>query len=336
MNNQELEIHLPFKILPPWYRTVWAYFVYFVLFVVFLIIVVKLNSKRLIEQNLKLEGIIKQRTATIEEQVELLEEQKHELQLQKKEITDSINYAQRIQKSILPSMDEINSAYQNIFIFFQPKDIVSGDFYWFHQVNKNEFLIACADCTGHGVPGAFMSTICSEKLTESAMRTAVPKEILFGTNNAVKKVLKQDARAEGTNKDGMEIALVKFNKENRKITYTGANRALWIAKADTKEIIEIKPTKASVASFTPFDFNYDEHEVQLQDNDVVYLTSDGFPDQFGGPDGKKFMTKNMKALLKSIMHLPMNEQNEIIKRTIQDWKGNMEQVDDLLVIGLKA
>ncbi len=336
MSTDIMELHIPFRILPPWYRTYLAYAVYVILFILFIVFVVKLNSKRLIEQNLKLEGIIKQRTATIEEQVELLEEQKHELQIQKKEITDSINYAQRIQKSILPSLEEINSTYHNIFIFFQPKDIVSGDFYWFHKVNQQEFLIACADCTGHGVPGAFMSTICSEKLTESSIRTSAPKEILYETNNAVKKVLKQDAKAEGTNKDGMEIALVKFNILTKTLTYSGANRALWIAKADSKEIVEIKPTKASVASFTPFEFSYDEHQVQLQENDIVYLTSDGYPDQFGGPEGKKFMTKNMKSLLKSIMHLPLNDQNEIIKSTIQNWKGNMEQVDDLLVIGLKA
>jgi serine phosphatase RsbU (regulator of sigma subunit)/ligand-binding sensor domain-containing protein len=329
LNKNILEIHFPFKILPPWYRTIWAYLIYVVLFILFIVIVVKLNSKRLVEQNLKLEGIIKQRTYTIEEQVKLLEHQKQE-------ITDSINYAQRIQSSILPTVAEIKNAYKNVFVFFQPKDIVSGDFYWFHKINNDEFLIACADCTGHGVPGAFMSTICAEKLTESALRDNSPAKVLFNANNAIKKVLKQETIEEGTNKDGMEIALIKYNSKTKHLTYTGANRPLWIVKGDTKELIEIKPTKASIASFTPLNFEYEQNEIDLNANDVVYLTSDGFPDQFGGRDGKKFMSKNMKQFLKEIMHLPVDEQQKLVSEKINNWKGNYEQVDDLLVIGVRV
>lgn len=335
MNTDELEIHLPFKILPPWYRTVWAYLAYAILFILFVALIVKLYSKRLVEQNIKLEAVIKQRTATIEEQVNMLEEQKHELQTQKKEITDSINYAQRIQQSILPSYAEITAAYSDTFVFFQPKDIVSGDFYWFSKVNEHEFLIACADCTGHGVPGAFMSTICSEKLTEAALRSSEPSQILFDANNAIKKVLKQDATADGTNKDGMEIALVKYNHQTKQLQYAGANRALWIIK-NNGELMEVKPTKASIASFTPFNFKYEQSEVLLENSDMVYLTSDGYPDQFGGEHGKKFMAKNMKDFLRGIKHLPVEEQKQLVKDKINTWKGHYEQVDDLLVIGLKA
>lgn len=329
LNKEILEIHFPFKVLPPWYRTIWAYLVYGILFVLFLVLVVKLNSKRLIEQNLKLEGVIKQRTSTIAEQVKLLEHQKQE-------ITDSINYAKRIQSSILPTVTEIKSAYKNVFVFFQPKDIVSGDFYWFYKINDDEFLIACADCTGHGVPGAFMSTICAEKLSESALRDSTPCKVLFNANNAIKKVLKQETLEEGTNKDGMEIALIKYNIKTKQLSYTGANRPLWIIKGDTKELIEVKPTKASIASFTPLNFEYTQIEISLNANDVVYLTSDGFPDQFGGPEGKKFMTKNMKQFLKEIMHLPVDEQQQLVSQKINDWKGNYEQVDDLLVIGVRV
>ncbi len=328
LNKDILEIHFPFKVLPPWYRTIWAYLAYGILFLLFLFIVIKLNSKRLIEQNLKLENVIKQRTSTIAEQVKLLEHQKQE-------ITDSINYAQRIQSSILPSVSEIKQAYKDVFVFFQPKDIVSGDFYWFHKINNDEFLIACADCTGHGVPGAFMSTICAEKLTESALRDNSPAKVLFNANNAIKKVLKQETLEEGTNRDGMEIALIRYNSKTKKIIYTGANRPLWIIKGDTKEFVEVKPTKASIASFTPLNFEYDQNEILLNTNDVVYLTSDGFPDQFGGPDGKKFMTKNMKQFLKEIMHLPVDEQQKLVSEKINAWKGNYEQVDDLLVIGVR-
>jgi serine phosphatase RsbU (regulator of sigma subunit)/ligand-binding sensor domain-containing protein len=329
LNKDILEIHFPFKILPPWYRTIWAYLAYGIFFILFLFIVIKLNSKRLVEQNLKLEAVIKQRTFTIEEQVKLLEHQKQE-------ITDSINYAQRIQSSILPTVSEIKNTYNEVFVFFQPKDIVSGDFYWFHKVNNDEFLIACADCTGHGVPGAFMSTICAEKLTEAALRDNSPSKILFNANNAIKKVLKQETLEEGTNRDGMEIALVKYNSKTKKLIYTGANRPLWIIKADTKELVEVKPTKASIASFTPLNFEYEQNEISLNENDVVYLTSDGFPDQFGGREGKKFMTKNMKQFLKEIMHLPVEEQQRLVSEKINTWKGNFEQVDDLLVIGVRV
>ena len=148
--------------------------------------------------------------------------------------------------------------------------------------------------------------------------------------------MKQDAQEENTNKDGMEIALIKYNIKTKQLVYAGANRALWIIKGNSKEFIEAKPTKASIASFTPFDFKYEQTDLVLETNDVVYLSSDGYPDQFGGPHGKKFMAKNMKQFLKEIIHLPMAEQNQLISQKINDWKGNLEQVDDLLVIGVKV
>jgi serine phosphatase RsbU (regulator of sigma subunit) len=323
------EISFSFEISPPWYRSIWAYIAYAILFIGLMYVIVKFNTRRLKAQNIKLEGVITQRTAVIEEQVHLLEHQKQE-------ITDSINYAQRIQQSILPSFNEINETYENGFIFFQPKDIVSGDFYWFHKISDSEFLLACADCTGHGVPGAFMSMICSDKLNEASLHTASPAELLSRANNAIKNVLKQHSQQDGTSKDGMEIALVKYNIETKQISYSGANRPLWLIKTNNKEFIEIKPTKASVASFTEYNFEYQQHELQLEKNDTIYLTSDGFPDQFGGPDGRKFMTKNMKTFLQEISDLPMSEQHQLIAKKINDWMGNLEQVDDLLVIGIKA
>lgn len=329
ISDKIIEMHIPFTISPPWYRTIIAYIIYGCLFLLFLYYIIKLNTKRLKAQNIKLEGVIKQRTAVIEEQVNLLEHQKQE-------ITDSINYAQRIQQSILPSFKEINETYSNGFIFFQPKDIVSGDFYWFKKINQSEFLIACADCTGHGVPGAFMSMICSEKLSEGYLHSKSPDKILFHANNGIKEALRQHQQEEGKSKDGMEISLIRYNTNTKTITYAGANRPLWLIKSNTKEFIEIKPTKASIASFTEFNFVYEQHELVLNDNDTIYLTTDGFPDQFGGPDGRKFMTKNMKTFLIDICNLPMVEQKKLMVNKINDWKGSLEQVDDLLVIGIKA
>ncbi|MEO6302120.1 MAG: SpoIIE family protein phosphatase [Bacteroidia bacterium] len=328
-SNDIKEINFSFTILAPWYRTYWAYAFYFILFCLFIYLVVRLYTKRLKVQNIKLEETVKARTATIEEQVHLLADQK-------KEITDSINYAQRIQESVLPSLKEIASTYNDGFVFFQPKDIVSGDFYWFHKINDNEFLIACADCTGHGVPGAFMSMICSNKLTEAALQNTDPAKILFLANNAIKNVLRQNVESDGKSKDGMEVSLIKYNIKDKKVTYAGAHRPLWIIKAGTKEFVEVKPTKASVASFTDYNFEYQQHDVILDTNDSLYMTSDGFPDQFGGVDGKKFMAKNMKSFLQDISTLPSDQQKTLVADKINNWMGPHEQVDDLLVIGLKV
>jgi serine phosphatase RsbU (regulator of sigma subunit)/ligand-binding sensor domain-containing protein len=318
-----------FTVLPPWYRTYWAYALYFFSSVGLIWFIVQFNIKRLKEQNIKLEKIITERT----KEVEL---QKEEIEHKNQEITDSINYAKRIQQAILPPIPDIKKVWKNLFVFFQPKDIVSGDFYWFNKVNDNEMLIACADCTGHGVPGGFMSMICSDKLNDAVKLTKDPAEILFHVNNNVKMALRQTESAdENVNKDGMEISLVKINFSEKKVWYAGANRPLWLLKKNGVEIEEVKPTKASIASFTAMDFKYQAHELQLETGDLVYLTSDGYPDQFGGQDGKKFMTKNFKKLILSIKDLGVPEQETTVKNIINQWMSGYEQVDDLLVIGFK-
>ncbi|MGZ3903728.1 MAG: SpoIIE family protein phosphatase [Bacteroidia bacterium] len=322
-------ISFGFTILPPWYRTYWAYALYFFGSVGLIWFIVQFNIKRLKEQNIKLEKIIAERT----KEVEL---QKEEIEHKNQEITDSINYAKRIQQAILPPIPDIKRAWTNSFVFFQPKDIVSGDFYWFSKVNDNEMLIACCDCTGHGVPGGFMSMICSDKLNDAVKITKDPAEILFHVNNNVKLALRQHETAdENVNKDGMEIALVKINFAQKKIWYAGANRPLWLLKTTASEIEEVKPTKASIASFTAVNFNYQAHEIQLDKGDLVYMTSDGYPDQFGGQDGKKFMTKNFKKLILSIKDLSIPEQETTLKNIINQWMSGYEQVDDLLVIGFR-
>ena len=322
-------VSFAFTITAPWYRTVWAYIIYLLGSISIITFIVRYNTKRLKEQNIKLEKIITERTKTVEHQ-------KEEIEHKNKEITDSINYAKRIQQAILPPVTEIKRVYQNLFVFFQPKDIVSGDFYWFHKISDTEILIACADCTGHGVPGGFMSMICSDKLNDAVQKTHDPAEILFHVNNNVKKALRQTESSDANvNKDGMEIALVRINFATKKLWYSGANRLLWILKKHAEDIEEIKPTKASIASFTALDFKYTGHEMQLETGDLVYITSDGYPDQFGGVDGKKFMTKNLKKLILSIRNMNIPEQENIIKNTINEWMQGYEQVDDLLFIGLK-
>lgn len=182
--------------------------------------------------------------------------------------------------------------------------------------------------------GAFMSMICFNKLSEACFKTTEPSRILFLANNAIKDVLKQNLETVGKSKDGMEIALIKYDIKTKHLSYTGAHRPLWIIKAGTKEFIDIKPTKASVASFTEYNFEYQQHEITLEINDSIYMTRDGFPDQFGGADGKKFIAKNMKLFLQEISTLPSEEQKKLTADKINTWMGSLEQLD-VLVIGLK-
>ncbi|MBL7894034.1 MAG: SpoIIE family protein phosphatase [Bacteroidia bacterium] len=320
------EIKINFQILPPWYRTWWAYTIYILALIALIYLIIKLNLKRLREQNIKLENIITDRTKEINAQKLLIEHKN-------REITDSINYAKGIQDSILPSINEIKKVWKELFIFFKPKDIVSGDFYWFKQINADEFLIACADCTGHGVPGGFMSMICSDKLNDATRESTQPDKILYLANNSIKETLRQ--QSEGKSKDGMEICLIKVNVKTKEVIYAGANRQLWIIEVGDSEVKELKPTKASIASFTEFNFKYEASVLKLKEGDSLYLTSDGYPDQFGGRDGKKYMSKNFKNYLLSINHLPMHQQENMVRENIINWMGDFEQVDDLLVIGIK-
>ncbi len=320
------EIKIAFTILPPLYRTIWAYCIYAFLVLVLVYFIIKLNSKRLIEQNLRLEKIITERTKEINKQ-------KLEIEHKNQEITDSINYAKGIQDSILPSINEIKKVWNDLFVFFQPKDIVSGDFYWFKQINKDEFLIACADCTGHGVPGGFMSMICSDKLHDAARETTIPNEILFRANNSIKESLRQ--QNEGKSKDGMEICLLRVNLKTREVLFAGANRQLWVVDAKTKALSELKPTKASIASFTEFNFNYELNTLNLNKGDILFISTDGYPDQFGGMHGKKYMSKNFKNFLVENIDLPIQQQEQKIKSNINNWMQGYDQVDDLLVIGIK-
>jgi serine phosphatase RsbU (regulator of sigma subunit) len=320
-------VHFSFTITPPWYRSILAYVLYVIGIILMVWLIVALNLKRLKAANVRLERIITERT-------QIITDQKYEIELKNHEITDSINYAKRIQLSILPDIEEIKSNWKETFIFYQPKDIVSGDFFWWRKLNEDEFVIGVADCTGHGVPGGFMCMICSDKLHEGAKISSAPDKILYHANNAIKETLKQGT-AEGGNKDGMEIAVLKVNKKTKEIQFSGANRFLWIIKKDTSEIIEIKPTKAGIASTTEYNFNYVLHTLQLTEGDRLYMSSDGFPDQFGGADGKKFMTKNFKSFILSIHNEPMEKQGELVKEKINNWMSGHEQVDDLLVVGIR-
>ncbi|HEY0029392.1 MAG TPA: SpoIIE family protein phosphatase [Bacteroidia bacterium] len=250
-----------------------------------------------------------------------------------KNITDSINYAKRIQTAKLPKKEEIYSALSNCFVLFKPKDIVSGDFYSFHKDHQSLF-IAASDCTGHGVPGAFMSMIGSEQLNEAVAQSSDTSTILSYLNKGIKRSLQQSESPEST-RDGMDIAICSVDTINRIVKFAGANRPLWIIRKGQTEVEEIKGTKKAIGGLTEDDQHFLSHEIQLQKGDTFYISTDGYADQFGGPSGKKLMTKKFKQILLEIQEKSMSEQKDYLEQFVEDWKSDKEQVDDILVIGVR-
>lgn len=250
-----------------------------------------------------------------------------------KEIMESITYAKRIQSAKLPEINQIKKVFPESFIIFKPKDIVSGDFYYLHQNNSIDF-IAAADCTGHGVPGAFMSLIGFEKLDEAMAKSSDTSEILSLLNQGIKKSLNQTESDEST-RDGMDIALCGLDKKNGKLMFSGANRPLWIVKNESNQLEEVKATKKAIGGISEQNQKFDTTEVQVNKGDTFYIFSDGYSDTFGGPNAKKLTTKKFKEILCSIQHLSMPEQEKYLIDFIENWKGQIEQVDDILVIGVR-
>ncbi|MBK9192146.1 MAG: SpoIIE family protein phosphatase [Crocinitomicaceae bacterium] len=318
------EAAFTFTILPPWYRTAWAYVLYVVAFIIILFAGVKISSVHLKRQNQWLEGIVEERTREIQDKNEVLEHQQ-------KEIQDSINYAKRIQLAILPLEDEMKKWMPDSFVLFRPKDVVSGDFYWF-QEKDNKLIVVCADCTGHGVPGAFMSMIGSDRLNNivNELRVVNPGKILSELSKSIKKSLKQDGE-KGSTRDGMDAAICMIDLKTKTMLYAGANRPLWIVENGTVE--EVKANKVAVAGFTPDDQVFDEHTITLKEGMKFYMTSDGYADQFGGDKGKKYMVKNMKEFILQHCFDSYSKQRDELEKELVRWMGDHEQIDDVCVIG---
>jgi serine phosphatase RsbU (regulator of sigma subunit) len=252
-----------------------------------------------------------------------------QLQVKNQEIIDSISYAKRIQLAILPSKKLMNELLPNSFVLYKPKDIVAGDFYWL-EPKDGSILFAAADCTGHGVPGAMVSVICNNGLNRSVREhgLSVPGEILNKTREIV---IQEFEKSEDEVKDGMDIALCALN--GMKLSYAGAHNPLWIIREG--ELLTFKADKQPIGKHLDY-VPYHTHEVDLQKGDVIYVFSDGYADQFGGEKGKKFRTSNMKKLLLSIYEKPMQEQKELLNQTFETWQGDLEQLDDVCVIGVRV
>lgn len=334
-NENGIEISV--VIQPPFYKT-WWFYMFSGLFVVLTTIgLVKMRERALRHEKIVLERMVASRTQEVVKQKDEILLKNTELSKQQREITDSINYARRIQQAILPLKNEVKDGLSDSFVLYTPKDIVSGDFYWYKKVNSDTVLIAAADCTGHGVPGAFMSMIGVDKLNETENKTTVPGEIIGNLNYAIKTALRQST-IESENRDGMDIVLCRINTTTRVLDYAGANRPLWIFRnqeADSEpEVIE--PNKCAVGGYTGENQVFVNHTIQLHEGDCVYLFTDGFVDQFGGDKGKKLMSKNFKNMLKALQKLPMEMQGEYLQKQFKAWQGDYEQVDDILVIGIRV
>ncbi|PIP54346.1 MAG: hypothetical protein COX07_05845 [Bacteroidetes bacterium CG23_combo_of_CG06-09_8_20_14_all_32_9] len=324
-----------FVINPPWYLTWWAITGGIFVIIILVFSYIKYREAKLKRDKVLLEKIVKERTAEVVKQKEIVE-------LQKQEITDSIHYASRIQRAILPTDRYISSILKDYFILYKPKDIVSGDFYWATKVDtqhatsiQTHLIVAVADCTGHGVPGAFMSMLGVSFLNEIVNEKGLTQsnKILNLLRNNIISALQQQG-AYGTSKDGMDISLISIDTKNNIIQYSGAYNSLLLIR--NNELIEFKADKMPIAIYDIMN-SFNLQNIPYQTGDIVYLFSDGYVDQFGGPKSKKFMIKQFKSLLLSIFNLPMNEQHETLNKTIEDWKNqaNEPQNDDICVIGLK-
>ncbi|HUS85952.1 MAG TPA: SpoIIE family protein phosphatase [Bacteroidales bacterium] len=303
----------------------------------------------------ELEQMVRDRTAEIEKQKmeieaqrDVLRDQKNKLferntQLktayieiddQKRHIMDSIYYARRIQTAILPSDDYITKYFKDHFILYRPKDIVSGDFYWFQKV-EDRIMIAAVDCTGHGVPGAFMSIVGYNQLNHSVSvkKARTSDDILNNLNQGVVQTLSENIH-ESKVMDGMDLALLVFDDKFTRVEYSGANNALILIRND--ELLQFRPDKFPIGAYDGYRKQiFTRNDIELKKGDMLYIYSDGYPDQFGGPDDKKFTTKKFKLLLQEINRHPVWEQHEILNTKLEKWMGEGEQIDDVLVIGIK-
>ncbi len=269
---------------------------------------------------------------------EIIEQKHEEVVHQKKEITDSINYARSIQQSLIPLEGHFNSHFKDSFVLFKPKDIVSGDFYWIYEKN-NVVFYATGDCTGHGVPGGFMTMLGLSFLDEIVEVKGIktPSEILNMMRDKIVSTLKQHGNF-GESKDGMDITICCLDKSKNELHYSSANNSLYIVKNAGKAESELLVYKADKQpcgfyhDYKPFTNNI----IPLEVGDCIYTFSDGFPDQFGGKNGKKYMHKQFKDILLENSNLPFNDQKNLLNTSFETWRGKQEQVDDVLVIGVKV
>ena len=338
---------IKFGIRTPYWLTWWFYALIVVIGASIVWYYIKYRERALKKRQEILEQTVEERTAEVVEQKQEAERQKAEAEHQKEiveekqqEITDSITYAKRIQDAIMPSEEMIKKYLPSSFVMYRPKDIVAGDFYWMEPLSDHEVIIAVADCTGHGVPGAMVSVVCNNALNRTVREFKItdPGKLLDNTRDLVIEQFEQaksDTHTErdDTIKDGMDISLCYIDMKASKMLWAGANNPLWIIRND--ELIEIKGNKQPIGKFDP-STDFDTHEVEIQKEDKFYIFSDGYADQFGGEKGKKFKSSSLKKLFLSVHKEPIKIQHDSIEEQFDNWKGDYEQLDDVCVIGFQV
>jgi len=310
---------IKFTLKAPFTQTTLFYFLVGLFVLLFLFLIVRFREGQLQKENKILEAKVKERTAEIE--------------AQKQEITSSIEYASRIQRAMLPEEEHFTKFFSDHFIIYKPRDIVSGDFYWIGE-NEKYFFFTVADCTGHGVPGAFMSTLGISTLNEIIKNpeNLQSNTILSMLRDKIKTSLHQRGR-EGEAADGMDMAFCVFNKNRKSLQFSGAYNPLFIFQ--NGELKEYKADRMPIGIYYGEKDTFTNYEINLKKGDTIYIFSDGLADQFGGPDGVKYKVSNLKKLLSGIYSRPMEEQRRDIENEFEKWKGSSDQVDDITIIGVR-
>lgn len=320
-------LELEFSIDSPFWKRGWFYLLVIMTVALLVYVVMKYRERNLRYQKQLLETEVANQTV-------VLRKQKAEIEQKNRDITDSINYAQRIQKSILPPLANLQGAFKDSFIFFKPRDIVSGDFYWFNRTN-NTAVICCADCTGHGVPGAFMSMIGTTILNDIFRLPDVdsPAALLERLDRELKIMLHRNNDMETD--DGMDISVVEINLTTYRIRIASAKRPVYLFLDG--QFVEYKGNRRSIGDKSLDQSNNPFNNIVYsgQKGDLIYLFSDGYSDQFGGVNGKKLMTTGVKSLLRTMVGQPMKEQGVAVANHFHQWKGKLEQIDDVIFIGVK-
>ncbi|MCC7302085.1 MAG: SpoIIE family protein phosphatase [Bacteroidia bacterium] len=322
-----------FTLTPPFWKTWWftGSLLLFLAFTIWLFITLRLKRMKAVQ--LYLEQQVSLKTRELREEKELVEKQNVLIGKKNKDITSSIHYARRIQESILPNPERLNDLIPEAFIFFRPKDIVSGDFYWFTTQNGCT-LIAAVDCTGHGVPGAFMSLIGNNLLNHIAndLKINDPKALLEKLHQGVVNSLKKN-EIESDTVDGMDVSLCVVHHKEKKLEYAATGRPLFYFRNGKGE--KLKIGKQPVGLVTKKAPVFEKAELELKTGDTFYILTDGFCDQFGGPDEEKFMEGRCQELLQSIQNTPLADQKRALEKAWTSWKGELPQIDDILVIGCR-
>jgi ligand-binding sensor domain-containing protein/serine phosphatase RsbU (regulator of sigma subunit) len=325
--SQDSPVSFELTIKKPFWRTGWFIASVIALLTGIIVLIVREREKAQKRIRIYLEKELEARTSVVMKQ-------KGELELQNIEITDSINYAKRIQTSILPDFSKVKDIFPEAFLFFRPRDIVSGDFYWFDRFEDEKFMLVCADSTGHGVPGAFMSMIGSTLLQDIVTRQRIsrPSVIMKMLDKQIFSTLNQNIEL-GVSNDGMDMVICEINIKTRHIRFASAMRPVIFLLGG--EPLYVKGNRYSVGGESVMEKYFDDQEYYLKPGDTLYLFSDGLPDQFGGKDGKKMKIARLKKLIEDIAGLAMEGQKEVIMNFFDEWKGDFDQVDDILMMGIR-